>query len=116
MKTKYLVNKISPLILLCLVSIQSFPSSYDWQHSNLEDEGLNNSKIKILSDEFRNGIHGYVDAFLLIKNGKIVHEEYYKNDYSKLTKNLKLEQSKIMSKNYGAVSYTHLTLPTKRIV
>ena len=93
MKTKYLMNKISPLILLCLISIQSFPSSYEWQHSSLKDEGLNNLKIKTLSDEFRNGIHGYVDAFLLIKNGKIVHEEYYKNDYSKLTKNLKLEQN-----------------------
>jgi hypothetical protein len=101
MKTKYLMNKISPLILLCLISIQSFPSSYEWQHSSLKDEGLNNLKIKTLSDEFRNGIHGYVDAFLLIKNGKIVHEEYYKNDYAELTKNLKLEQSKIMSENYG---------------
>ena len=101
MKTKFLMNKISPLILLCLISIQSYPSSYEWQYSNLEGEGLNNSKIKTLSDEFRNGMHGYVDAFLLIKNGKIIHEEYYKNDYAKLTKNLKFEQSKIMTKNYG---------------
>ena len=56
MKTKYLMNKISPLILLCLISIQSFPSSYEWQHSSLKDEGLNNLKIKTLSDEFRNHI------------------------------------------------------------
>ena len=101
MKTEFLLNKISPLILLCLMSIQSYSSGYEWQYSNPEGEGLNISKIKILSDEFRNGMHGYVDAFLLIKNGKIVHEEYYENDYAELTKNLKSEQSKILSENYG---------------
>tara|TARA_B100001057_G_scaffold280708_1_gene281120 strand:+ start:8817 stop:9953 length:1137 start_codon:yes stop_codon:yes gene_type:complete len=83
------------------MSIQSYSSGYEWQYSNPEGEGLNISKIKILSDEFRNGMHGYVDAFLLIKNGKIVHEEYYENDYAELTKNLKSEQSKILSENYG---------------
>ncbi len=101
MKTEYLLNKISPFILLCLMSIQSYSSGYEWQYSNPQDEGLNVSKIKILSNEFRNGMHGYVDAFLLIKNGKIVHEEYYENDYAELTKNLKSEQSKILSENYG---------------
>ena len=101
MKTEFLLNKISLLILLCLMSIQSYSSGYEWQYSNPEGEGLNISKIKILSDEFRNGMHGYVDAFLLIKNGKIVHEEYYENDYAELTKNLKSEQSKILSENYG---------------
>ena len=101
MKTEFLLNKISLLILLCLMSIQSYSSGYEWQYSNPEGEGLNISKIKILSDEFRNGMHGYVDAFLLIKNGKIVHEEYYENDYAELTKNLKSEQSKILWENYG---------------
>ena len=101
MRNKHHLNKITPLMLFCLISIQSYSSGYEWQYSNPKDEGLNNSIIEALSDELKNGMHGYVDAFLLIKNGKIVHEEYYKNDYEELTKNLKSEQSKILSKNYG---------------
>ncbi len=72
-----------------------------WPLSSLEQQGVNSAVIQKLHQEFKDGRHGYVDSFLIIKNGYIVFEEYYENDYFALTKNRKHQQAKIMRDNYG---------------
>ena len=62
---------------------QSWPGE-NWQLSTPEQEGLDGQAITLLDKEFRSGQHGYVDSMLIIRNGRIVFEAYYKNDYQKI--------------------------------
>ena len=62
------------------------------------------SAIDQLHMELENGEHGYIDAFLVIKDNKTIIEEYYEVDYKELTKNKKIEQSQKMNKNYGSLA------------
>jgi CubicO group peptidase (beta-lactamase class C family) len=53
----------------------------NWQVSTPEREGLDARAIARLDEEFRSGKHGYVDSMLIIRNGRMVFEAYYENDY-----------------------------------
>ena len=72
-----------------------------WKISKPEIERIDSSVLQEIHQEFKNGNHGYIDSFLVIRNGSIVFEEYYQNDYVNLTKNRKNEQARIMRNNYG---------------
>ncbi|MBW2540628.1 MAG: hypothetical protein JRF15_00930, partial [Deltaproteobacteria bacterium] len=60
----------------------------DWQVSTPEREGLDARAIAQLDEEFRAGKHGYVDAMLIIRNGRMVFEAYYENDYRTINADL----------------------------
>jgi CubicO group peptidase (beta-lactamase class C family) len=53
----------------------------NWQGSTPEQEDLDAQAIAQLDEEFRSGKHGYVDSMLIIRNGRMVFEAYYENDY-----------------------------------
>ena len=59
---------------------RSWPGE-NWQVSTPEREGLDAQTIAQLDEEFRSGKHGYVDSMLIIRNGRMVFEAYYENDY-----------------------------------
>ena len=73
----------------------------DWRVSPPSDKGINRAVLEELHNELKNGDHGYIDSFLVIKGGDIVFERYYDVNYQSLTKSSKLEQASIMRKNYG---------------
>ena len=89
------------LLIVFAFGINANADSNKWNTSEPETEGIDLSVLKDLHQEFKNGIHGYIDSFLVIRNGNIVFEEYYQNNYVNLTKNRKNEQAKIMRNNYG---------------
>jgi CubicO group peptidase (beta-lactamase class C family) len=60
----------------------------DWQVSTPEQEGLDARAIAQLDEEFRSGKHGYVDSMLIIRNGRMVFEAYYENDYETISADL----------------------------
>ena len=73
-------------------------------HSSNEPYVIDRSAINKLHIELKEGGHGYIDAFLVIKNKEIIIEEYYEVDYKQLTKNRRAEQAQIMNKNYGSLA------------
>ena len=73
----------------------------DWSISSPENKGVDVAVLEELHQEFENGKHGYIDSFLVIKEGDIIFERYYDVNYIALTKFSKFEQTKIMQKNYG---------------
>ena len=75
-----------------------------WNLSTPESKGINSIVLKELHNEFKNSEHGYIDSFLVIKDGDIVFEKYYQVDYFEITKDSKHEQAKIMQKNYGTLA------------
>jgi CubicO group peptidase (beta-lactamase class C family) len=60
----------------------------EWQRSAPEQEGLDARAIAQLDEEFRSGKHGYVDSMLIIRNGRMVFEAYYENDYRSINTDL----------------------------
>ena len=101
MKKINLKNSIILSICFCIFGVHIYASDNEWEFTNPEQEGVNSLILKKLSEEFKSGNHGYVDAFLLIKNEKIIFEQYYENDYKLITESIRDEQSKILYKNYG---------------
>ena len=72
-----------------------------WSVSPPYAQGVNPYFLQQLHQEFETGLHGYIDSFLVIKNGHLIFEEYYDNNYGSLTTGLKEKQAETMRDNYG---------------
>jgi hypothetical protein len=91
------------LISALIFSAESY-SMNNSDHLPNERYKIDLSVIEKLHIELKQGEHGYIDAFLVIRDNEIVIEEYYEVDYKELTKNKKTEQAQIMNKNYGGLA------------
>lgn len=60
--------------------IKNNQTSY-WEISTLEKEGINALTIDSINQEIKKGIYGSVDHFLLLRNGKIVFDQHYTQNY-----------------------------------
>jgi len=90
--------------MMTLDNIHASSAEEFWNLSSPESKGMNSIVLKELHKEFKNSEHGYIDSFLVIKDGDIVFEKYYQVDYFEITKDSKHEQAKIMQKNYGTLA------------
>jgi CubicO group peptidase (beta-lactamase class C family) len=75
------------LVLLCTPACHVEPVSWPtagWLTAIPAHQGLNQAALEELDQEFARGDHGYVDAFLLVRHGYLVHERYYEHDYDSL--------------------------------
>jgi CubicO group peptidase (beta-lactamase class C family) len=52
-----------------------------WPESSPAAEGMNAEVLQRLDAEFASGKHGYIDGMLVIRNGRVVYEKLYKQDY-----------------------------------
>jgi|TARA_B110000914_G_C15512284_1_gene471444 hypothetical protein len=100
-KTLLPLLRLTLLTILSVFKINAYAESIDWAISSPEIQGISQDKLLQLHQELKNGTHGYIDSFLVIKNNHLVFEKYYENDYDSLTKNRRSEQAKIMQINYG---------------
>lgn len=92
------------ILISALIFSAESSSMNNSDHLSNERYEIDLSVIEKLHIELKQGEHGYIDAFLVIRNNKIVIEEYYEVDYKELTKNKKTEQAQIMNKNYGSLA------------
>ena len=67
----------------CHVHSASWPTE-GWKMSPPTDQGVDQAALQQLDDEFARGDHGYVDGFLLIRHGYVVHEKSYQHNYDGL--------------------------------
>ena len=79
----------------------SHAQTINWDIEQPASQGVNANVIQELHQEFKDGQHGYIDSFLIIRNDQLIFEKYYENDYADLTKNRRLQQAMIMQQNYG---------------
>lgn len=52
-----------------------------WSRSDPSEQGIDPSVLEALSKRIRRGEFGYVDEMLIIRNGHLVFDETYRNDY-----------------------------------
>lgn len=87
MKSHIITTILVFLLLSCNEQKESsrFPTQA-WETSSFENEGLNSAPFDDLLNEIENGVYGNVDQLLLIKNGKLVFDQSFENDYEKISK------------------------------
>jgi CubicO group peptidase (beta-lactamase class C family) len=56
----------------------------DWAESSPEAQGLDAAVLEALHREFAEGKHGYIDGWLVVRNGAVVFEKTYRHDYDRL--------------------------------
>ena len=56
-------------------------ASDEWQTAQPEAVGLSEVALSAVHQDIQNGRYGYIDAFLVARNGKLVFEQYYEHDY-----------------------------------
>lgn len=72
------------IVIFCLVITGSYihllaeKDTEEWETSTLSAEGMNDKKIDSLTEQIRIGKFKGIHSFLIVKNGKLVHEVYFK--------------------------------------
>ena len=56
-------------------------SSDEWQTAQPAAVGLSNASLSAIHQDIERGRYGYIDAFLVARQGKLVFERYYEHDY-----------------------------------
>ena len=60
--------------------------SFEWPVSNPTNEGIDSIKIDSIHQEILSGEYGLVDHLLIIRNGNIVFDKHYKNNYDSIAR------------------------------
>ena len=55
-----------------------------WEKSSPEKQGMDVQLLSDLDAKMASGDHGYIDGFIVIRNGYLVYEKFYENDYVKI--------------------------------
>ena len=87
MKNKIITTILVFLLLSCNEQKESnkFPTQ-KWETSTFEAEKLKREPIDDLLNKIENGVYGNIDQLLLIKNGKLVLDQYFTNNYKNISK------------------------------
>lgn len=65
------------------VSAQTIWPAKDWTTSTPAAEKVNADSLKAFADEISTGKYGYVDGMFITRNGKLIYQKNWKNDYDK---------------------------------
>jgi hypothetical protein len=55
-----------------------------WTTSTPEEQGVDEALLSNLDAKFASGDYGYIDGFLIVRNGYLVYEKSYDHDYAKI--------------------------------
>lgn len=70
--------------LLPTVSAQAIYPGETWETSTPEAEGVDPAAIEAIHQDMLDGKYGLIDHFLLIRNGKVIADHHYEQDYKTL--------------------------------
>lgn len=73
--------------ILCSQEQKVWPTE-GWEKSSLEAQGLNEEPLLELDKKITNGNYGYIDGFIVIRNGHLVYKKFYVNDYVKINEGI----------------------------
>jgi len=65
-----------------------------WEIATATSQGVNYDSLYVFSTQLESGDLGYIDGMLVIRNGMIVFEKEYTNDYDSLFKTTGTKQGK----------------------
>ena len=69
------------LLALTIEALAQETSSYEWQIAQPEAVGLSEGALSEIHKDIESGRYGYIDAFLVARQGKLVFEQYYEHEY-----------------------------------
>ncbi|MFZ1808775.1 MAG: serine hydrolase [Cyclobacteriaceae bacterium] len=74
------------LTIGCTQETKENTNSSGWEMSSPDVQGIDPLVIDLIHQEIQNGDYGLIDHFLLIRNGKIVSDYHYDQDYETIAK------------------------------
>jgi len=75
---------------ICQASAQTVPwPTRGWTSSTFRDRGLDAEPFLELDRDIEAGVYGYVDRLVVVKDGFLVMNERYENDYREISRGLK---------------------------
>lgn len=82
------------LLLVCLCTTPAIAQeapwpTQGWTTATPASQGINGAPFETLDDGIRNGTYGYIDRMLVVRNGYLVVNERYTNDYRTISKGAK---------------------------
>ena len=74
------------LLIISMLSIDIYAQSegvnlYNWERSSPMKEGIPSEVLDSLHQDILEGKYGLIDQLLVVKNGKLVFDEFYPQDY-----------------------------------
>ena len=88
-------------MLICAVNLvctgPDLPTKWPttaWEVTSASSQGMNYDSLAAFSAELESGDLGYIDGMLVIRNGMIIFEKEYTNDYESLFKTTNTEPGK----------------------
>ena len=79
------------IILICTVNLActgpNLPTKWptaSWEVTSATSQGMNSDSLAAFSAKLASGELGYIDGMLIIRNGMIVFEKEYTNNYDSL--------------------------------
>ena len=69
------------LLALTIGAVAEEAHSNEWQTAQPAAVGLSKEALSAIHKDIKNGDYGYIDAFLVSRQGKLAFEQYYEHDY-----------------------------------
>ena len=69
------------LLVLSSGALAETTSFDDWQEAHPAAVGLSKEALSVLHQDIDGGRYGYIDAFLVARQGKLAFEQYYEHEY-----------------------------------
>lgn len=72
------------MVVLFSCNMATKNNSFKWTVSSLGNEGIDSIKIDSIHKEISSGEYGLVDHLLIIRNGNLIFDKHYKNNYDSI--------------------------------
>ena len=79
----------SPFLTYIAILFSWMHAQYAWSQESMsttETLGISESLLQSIHEDIQNGDYGLVDHFLIIRNGKVIADHHYKQDYKTIAK------------------------------
>jgi len=76
-------SRSEPVVLPTEEQSDYWPKT-EWRSSTPKEQGMDQTILENLHQEFVSGQHGYIDGMLLIRNGYVIYEKAYTHNYQAL--------------------------------
>lgn len=69
-------------LLACMVIIKV--AAQEWVVATPQSVGMNKDSLSAFDKDIADGKYGNVDGMVIIRNGKLIYQKYYKHDYARI--------------------------------
>ena len=74
------------LCFICFTASSQSAERWIWERSTADEEGISTAVLDEVHQDIQSGKYGLIDHFLVVRNGKLVFDQAYEQDYQTIAK------------------------------